>query len=410
MWISPTISSARHHWQDLLIMIEESGLPVRSINKQSHEIHFHGGGFLSIRSAIEPDNIRGDSLDYIILDEAAFYRNGKYVWEAVCLPMITTSRGIMLMTTTPNGRNWVYDLYLEGQKEDSDLYKSWRMSSIDSPIQDVKTLRMIEKTMTKKRWREEFMAEFLADGGGVFSGVNAAATQEPINRPEAGHTYVAGIDITDSNDLCAFTVVDKYERKQVYGKVLDGVGTVNTVKELIKLIEHWQPEKTYIEKNGVGVLGKIIKAILNGRVDEGILETLDFDPTEDGQLLEDEYRLKLVHMDNTKKREAVERLATDIEYGRLEILTDNSTYGFTQMNEMSVYEAKRTRSGLNVTYGAEEGYHDDTISALYLAYMGVPRPKPFKKHWKNKGKKNPFKRRTTAPRSHRTGGRRLRHA
>src|SRR5690606_9239466 len=59
MWVSPAISSARTHWQDLLNMIEESGLPVKKKDQQAKEIHFHGGGFLSIRSAIEPDNIRG---------------------------------------------------------------------------------------------------------------------------------------------------------------------------------------------------------------------------------------------------------------------------------------------------------------------------------------------------------------
>jgi hypothetical protein len=414
MWISPSYTSARNHWQDLLNMIETSGLPVKSINRQSYEIHFHGGGFLGVRTALEPNNIRGDSLNYAIMDEAAFYRNGKYVWEQVVMPMLTTSRGIMLMTTTPNGRNWVYDMYQEGLKKKSKLYKSWHMTSLDSPIQDKEVLLEIKKTMTEKAWRAEFMAEFLVDGGGVFAGVQEAATVAPLREPEVGHSYVAGVDVGGTEDSTTFTVIDKYTRKQVYGKDFENIGTIKTVVNIIKLLDHWQPEITHLEKNGVGThLGKLLKEALRGSLDEQALQRLldSTDEFTDDTLTEYEgrHRVRLVWMDNALKREAVERVAVDIEYGRLALLTETCPYGKKQLSEMSTFEAKRTRSQLAVTYSAAEGYHDDTVSGLYLAYMGVPKPVPFKKHWeKAKSTKSPFKRNSNTPRKHRTGGKRLR--
>lgn len=411
MWVSPSYTSARTHWNDLLNMLEESKLPVKRLDRQAREIHFHGGGFLAIRSALEPDNMRGESLDYLILDEAGFYRNGRYVWEAVCLPMLTATRGIMLMTTTPNGHNWVYDLYLEGLKEDSTLYKSWHMSALDSPIQDRKLLKQLKKTMTERRWREEILAEFLLDGGGVFAGVGKASTVEMIYAPEAGHTYIAGVDVGGGeNDLTAFTVIDKYTREQVFGKAIESYGTINTTKELIRLIDHWNPETTYIERNGVGAhLGSLIKELVRGEVDDDVLLRLKNDsetfniPEQTGG-----HRIKLIHMNTSDKVSSVERLAVDIEYGRLSLLDGETTYGKKQQAEFSTFEASRTNSGLSVSYGASAGNHDDTISALYMAYMGVPKPAPFKKHWRNTiGGGNPLKRKSRGLRKHRTGRKNL---
>lgn len=414
MWISPAISSANTHWADLLRMIEDSGLPTKRINRSTKEIEFHGGGYIGIRSAIEPDNIRGDSLDYVILDEAAFYRNGKYVWESVILPMITTTRGIMLMTTTPNGLNWVHELYEQGMSGKSKLVKSWHMPSTESPIQDHELLEEIRKSMTEKAWRAEFMAEFLADGGGVFAGVQEAATLMPLKAPLPGHTYVCGIDFGGNDDSTCITIIDKFTREQVFGISFDNIGTIKTVKKLIEILDYWQPEVTFAERNGVGThLGKLIKEILSGNLDDQAIDRLLTDTDEDAEewideLGESRHKFRLIWMDNVLKRECVERIAVDLEYGRLDILSDKSKYGKKQLSEMSTYEATRTRSQLAVTYAAQEGAHDDTISALYLAYMGIPKPKPFKKKWqKVKSSKNPF-RSSSAPRKHRTGNRRLR--
>lgn len=407
LWISPAISSSNVHWNDLLAMIEESGIPVKNINKTTKEIHFHGGGYVGIRSAIEPDNIRGDSLDYIILDEAAFFRNGRYVWESVCMPMISTSRGIMLMTTTPNGQNWVYKLYQRGLIPNK-LVKSWHLSATKSPIQDKEFLKELRKTVLERTWRTEYLAEFLADGGGVFSGTDKASTAEWRPTPRPGHTYVMGIDVGgETNDPSVVTVLDKYTREQVFGEIIDTIGTKEMVRRILELINEWNPEKTFIEKNGVGVLGKLMQELLSGQamdeLDEQILGgavELDFD---------NQHKLTLVHMDNPLKCSSVERLAVDIEYGRFKILNGDCEYGAYQMSEMSTFEAKRTASGLQVTYRATEGNHDDSVSALYLAYMGIPRPARDKK----KGKKNPFKNSSSpfrggssAPRTHRRGNRR----
>ncbi len=397
-WVSPAISSARDHWEDILKLID--GLPVVRVSHTAKTVFFIGGGKLEIRSAIKPDNLRGPSVDCVIMDEAAFYENGAYVWYQVVLPMITATGGVVLFPTTPNGMNWVYDLFRLGQDPKSDYYKSWQAPSWVSPYQDRKLLETIKLTMPSKAYREEFGAEFLADGGGVFAGVLRAATEKPQQEPEALQELVAGIDIGFNNDSTTFTVIDKNTRKQVFGKRINNVGTLDTVRNILALLDHWNPAITYVERNGLGehLLG-LIKEVVAGKGEGDLHRFIQMNTSNDLEYPETDtggsavvgsrqYTIRGVYVDNLKKRNLVERVAADIEYGRLKILDPKqSDYGDTQIKEMSTYERKRTASMVHVTYGAADGAHDDTIAALYLAYMGVPRPPKFVLPNKNKGKK-----------------------
>lgn len=380
MWIAPTIPTARQHWNELVKIIEASNLPVKKLSQAAKEIHFKGGGMIQIRSAIEPDNLRGASIDLLVLDEAAFFRNGEYVFWSVCVPMITASGGKILITTTPNGQNWLYKLFQDAEKDKTGYYKTWHFPSTASPIQDAKMLEMLKNTMSSRKWREEFMAEFLADGGGVFHRVDEAAVLDGYVEPLPDHTYIMGIDIGKNNDPTCVTVIDKYDRQQVYGERFTEMGTIATVKRVIELFDIWQPKTAYIEKNGVGEhLVSLIRAVMRGDTESTVMDLLNLETDETGSELIKGVRLQTVHMTNDKKRDAVERLAADIEYGRLKLLSPETKYGKVQISEMSTFVAKHTANNLSLTYqGINDGVHDDTISALYLAYMGVPKPKKWK--------------------------------
>jgi hypothetical protein len=383
MWVAPTIPTARAHWNSLVKFIRDSGLEnagYAKINQTAKEIVFADGGSISVRSAIEPDNLRGASLDLLIMDEAAFYRNGKYVWWSVCLPMITATGGKVLFTTTPNGRNWVYDLFKLGQKADG-YYKSWNVPSSASPYQDKKLLQSIKENMPSLQWREEFMAEFLPDGGGVFAGIERAARVKLMSNPDPDadlERYVAGIDIGFNNDYTVFCVIDAVQRKQVYMERFTNIGTIRTLKRIVELLDLWQPKITHIEKNGVGEhFVNLLKTIVGGG---DISELLDYinDTLEDDDVvpLRDtdvgRHKIRAIHMNNDTKRDIVERLSADIEYGRLAILEDDdSGIGSIQISEMSTFERKPTNSGMSIKYEAAEGSHDDCVDALGICYKGV---------------------------------------
>lgn len=399
LWVSPAITTARTHWDGLVNLVETSGMPVRKIAQASKQIVFTNGGEINVRSAVIPDNLRGVSADFIVLDEAAFFPKGEYTWYSVIMPMITATGGKVLFTSTPNGRNWFWKVYVNGQNPNELLYKSWRATSADSPYQDKKLLANIKASIPEYQWLEEYEAEFLADSTGVFSGSDKAAQVTQIDVPLDGHSYVCGIDFGFNHDATTITMIDKYTHEQVFGKRFFNFGTAGTIRKLVSVLNIWQPEVTHLEKNGLGeALFDILKGALNG--DPDIPETLLL---RDTTLSEGEFdstaetpwtgKLKAIHMNNQMKRSLVERTAADIEYGRLKILAaTEGTYGETQINEMSTYKRERTQSGLDVTYNAEEGSYDDTISALYLANKGMPKARSWQDRLSDdKPTINPFK-------------------
>lgn len=400
MWVAPALTQVRQHWNDLVSLIKNSGLPVKKIREAQKEILFYGGGAIYVRSVIEPENLRGPTLDLLVLDEAAFFRRGEEVWFSVLQPMITASRGQVLFVTTPNGRNWLWNVFREGENPDSIYYKSWRMSSLDSPYQDRAMLLDIKKRIPLKRWQEEYLAEFLADAGGVFSGVLEAAVTPLLDAPVEGHDYVAGVDWGFNHDHTCFTVLDKFTREQVYGERWSGVGTISSVRRLVELMERWRPKITVFEKNGLGeTFFDLLRAVLSdedpdpdliGTIFE--IEEYNEDTPRKKEMVVGDFVVRAIHMNNELKRAFVEGLSADIEYGRLKLLTPDCEYGDKQINEMSTYERKRTQSGLNITYEAKDGDSDDTISALYLARRGLPKYKRrrFVKPSDEK-RKNPFK-------------------
>lgn len=413
MWVAPTIPTARGHWDALVKFVRNSGLEkagYAKINQTAKDIKFIDGGYISVRSAVEPDNLRGASLDLLVLDEAAFYRNGSYVWWSVCFPMVTATGGKVLFTTTPNGRNWVYDLFKMGQNEDNPYYKSWNVPSVASPYQDEALLAETKRHMPSLQWREEFEAEFLADGGGVFAEVERAAVvpiqYDPITDADL-ERYVAGIDIGYRGDYTVFTVIDTLTRQQVFIERFTNIGTIRTMKRIIELLDLWQPHVTHIESNGNINFVDMLRLVVSGEDISDIIhtinDTVDEEDVEDLSTSIGKHKIKALHMDNDIKRELVERVAADIEYRRLQILSENCDVGEIQISEMSTYERKPTASGMKITYNAAEGSHDDCISALYLAYKGVPKPVRRQTIEKIKSQRvaSPFRSRSLSGRRHR---------
>lgn len=376
MIVFPALSAARTHWREMVRMLKKSNYPGLTIRQASKEIEFPGGGYISIRSAQEPENLRGGTLDFIVLDEAAFYPDGENIWWTICMPQITASGGDALIISTPNGKNWFYRLWLLGQKHDT-YYQSWSMPSWESPFQDTVLLEHTKRHMPDLRYREEYGAEFLGSQGGVFMGSDLVATVKMLSEPASDGVYAAGVDWGDTTDYTVFSVFDIYTREQVYLDQFTGLGAGETVDRVYDLIRKWHPKITNIEKNGIGetCIG-LLREKLAGRkvsLDDARASRV---PGEQHIEMHGGYAIRPVHMDNTTKRAIIERLATDIQYKDCWLLEagDELSIGGLQQAQMSTMLRTRTKSGQEVTYKAQEGEHDDLPMGTALAYRGVPRP------------------------------------
>jgi hypothetical protein len=374
-WVSPTLTAAQDHWTDLTTLLIDSGVPVRKINNSTKTIEFHSGGSIRVRSAEIPNHLRGGTLDFLVLDEAAFMVED--VWSKILQATLTASRGSALFLSTPNGQNWFYKLFKLGQNDKYPMYKSWSMPSTAAPYQDHEMLEIIRQTTPEMVWREEYLAEFLADSGGVFAGLDRVSFRPMLLKPVSGHVYVAGVDWGLDDDYTVFTIIDKYSREQVFGMRFNAIGTIPQIDVIEEQLRIWKPEIIHIEKNGVGEpMFKLIRERLGmSRDDEEAYGGHGIGGFYVGGQFH-EIKVRGVHMDNKRKRKIIETLAADIEFGRFSPLVkedenDVESFGAIQMGEMSTFARKRTASGLEITYSAPEGDKDDTVMGLAIAYMGV---------------------------------------
>lgn len=96
------------------------------------QISLWGGRFLlQAKSAKYPATLVGEGLSGLVLAEAAKIKQA--VWVQYLRPTLADFRGWALMTSTPEGKNWYYDLYNRGQDPDDPAWESWRMPSWSNP-------------------------------------------------------------------------------------------------------------------------------------------------------------------------------------------------------------------------------------------------------------------------------------
>ena len=127
VWIvAPTYNGSekifREVWHHLII---EKDMPTRRASYKDQYIEFEWGSTFEGKSADKPDSLVGEGLDLLILDEAAKIKHK--TWNMYLRPTLSDRKGKAIFITTPQGFNWVYDLYLLGQGKD----KMW--NSFNSP-------------------------------------------------------------------------------------------------------------------------------------------------------------------------------------------------------------------------------------------------------------------------------------
>lgn len=345
-FVSPTYNNVMTHWINVKTLI---GDRFSYKNEQQKYLEFLNGdmrGSLSFKSGDRPDNLLGAGLDFVVLDEAA-YQNPD-LWFRVIRPSLSDRQGIALLISTPNGKsNYFYQLYLRGQDPNDTAWQSWRFPTSTNPYMPPNEVEQAKKDMTEVRFKQEYLAEFISDAGGVFHGLEKAASVEPVDQPEEGHVYVGGIDWGRRNDYTAISIIDVTDNRQVYLDRFTEIGYEVQRGRIARIYDTWKPSILYAEANSMGQPN--IEALQN----DGI-------------------PVKPIFMTNITKTTLVERLASYIEKNELSILSPNSFLGEAQLAELSAFEIHRTGGG-RVTYAAAKGFHDDTVVALMLASKGMAR-------------------------------------
>ncbi|MBE7463850.1 MAG: hypothetical protein HS116_10125 [Planctomycetes bacterium] len=350
-WVSAAKEQAkRHAWKlkrELDCAHEKNG------KHRSDRIEFRNGSVLEFLSALSGDRLRGEGLDFLVIDEAADVP--EEVWTSVLRPALVDRRGRALILGTPRGRgNWLHRLYLQGQDPALEReLRAFRFPTLQNPKIKAEELESTRTIMTALEFKQEFEAEFVDGTGKVFGDVRALATCEKraVGREHA--RYFTGIDLARSGDYTVLaslrapdpdvaSVLPPAARMEGYHRMrgLPWDEQLRAIKDHLRRF----PGPCVVDATGLGdPVAEQIRA---------------FHPDTEAY-----------HFSSVRKQNLVRGLLLGFDLKRLYLLPEE-----TLLNELESFEAEEPSNwsrGRAPKYGAPAGQHDDTVIALGLAWWGL---------------------------------------
>jgi len=307
-------------------------VPGSITNKTDRILQMPTGGWAQVRSADDPQSLRGEGLDFVVLDECAFMREES--WSEALRPALSDRQGQAMFISTPKGRNWFWHLWQRGQ--DGGEWQSWQRPTGENPFIAETEIQAAQHDLPERIFAQEYMANFLDDAGGVFRKVMDAARAMPA-KPEPGAQYVMGVDWGRYEDFTVISILDMAKHEMVAMDRFNQIDYGFQTRRLKALAERYNPTTIIAEKNSMG------------------------DPLVT-QLQKDGLPVWGFTTTNATKARIIEDLSLAFERSDLAILNDPILIG-----ELQAYEMERLPSGL-VRYGAPPGMHDDAVMSLALAW------------------------------------------
>jgi hypothetical protein len=342
-WVVPTYKNGRPlwRWASRAVM----GVTGIAVNKSERTIEFANGGFLAIYSADSPESILGEAFNLVIIDEAA--RVDEMVYYETILPTLADYDGDVILISTPKRRNWFYKEWSDAKDEVEKLglkarRAAWTAPSNHNPSPAIQAaFHRMREILTDATFRQEWLAEFLADGGDVFRRVREAATAAHQDRAIATHRYVFGMDLGKYEDYTVIAVWDVTERSLVHIERIKELDYVIQLERLKELNQVFKPQNIIIEKN----------------IGEMFIETAR----------RDGLKVQAFQTTTQSKPKVIEDLVFGFEKGHAKIYNNR-----VLIDELEAYTMQRLPGG-SLKYTAPAGLHDDCVVAACLGYSAIGR-------------------------------------
>lgn len=213
-WVAPIYKQALEGWEYLLRFLQDPRLRVQ-VHATELMVSFPSGGSIQIRTADNPNNLRGAGLNYVVLDEAAFMKGGL---DLVLRPALADKQGGALYISTPQHFNHFYDLYERGESTEFKDWASWTKPTWDNPFIPAEEIDAAQMDMQPEDFDQEFGASFTAIGGAVFRLL--AGNRQLYLRP-----MPAGLDVRRTGVGMDWGTTKEHQAAVVTGSLLSN-GTV----------------------------------------------------------------------------------------------------------------------------------------------------------------------------------------
>lgn len=133
---------------------------VFKINETELTIVLKNGSTISLKGSDDPNKLRGISLDYVVIDEAADCQLEE-LWGEVLRPALADRKGGALFIGTPKGlANPFFDLYSFASEPKNKDWAAFQYTTADGGFVTEDELAAARQDMSDKQYRQEFLATF----------------------------------------------------------------------------------------------------------------------------------------------------------------------------------------------------------------------------------------------------------
>jgi predicted phage terminase large subunit-like protein len=254
LYVAPTLGQARQICWDSLL--EQGGDLIKNSNINNLDITLTTGVKIHVRSGENPDSLRGLKLYFVVVDEAAFIKPD--VWAKIIRPALSDLKGSAIFISTPDGRNYFYDMYMLGQSGEDPDWKSWHLTTLDNPTIDPAEIEAARRTLSSWQFKVEFESSFDNAGSGIF----LESWWKEGKEPQDGSWYIAFdlagfADVKEANtaakkrlDRTAIAIVKGCDDGTWYvHKIIMGRWNVEqTALKIIEAVKEYKPIKVGCER------------------------------------------------------------------------------------------------------------------------------------------------------------------
>jgi hypothetical protein len=335
-WFAPTYKYLDDPW----LMLSRAVAPaLKRRDSQQKRLELTTGGTVDFWTLDDPNAGKGRKYALVVIDEAAICPTLIAQWDDAIRPTLADLRGEAWFFSTPLGHNDFYRLYRRSESEAD--WAAFHAPTASNPFIHPDEIEAARRDMPERAFLQNFRAEFLEDGGGVFRGVLTCATAAALQTPPMGR-YIIGADWGKHNDFTVLTVFDAQTKRMAAVDRFNQIDYAVQRQRLKVLWERFHKPLIVAESNSIG---------------EPIIE----------QLRRDGMSVIPFMTTQQSKTELIEQLSLAFERGDIAILNEP-----VLINELASFTIERTPSGLT-RYTAPKGLHDDCVISLALAWNGCLR-------------------------------------
>ena len=325
-WVAPIFSQAKIAYRRVVQYLPRD-IGLYKANDTELSIFLANGARISFKGSDNPNSLYGDDVTALVIDEAS--RCKEETWAA-CRSTLTATRGHARIIGNVKGKkNWAYKMarMAEAGEKDMAYHRLTALDAIEGGIFSQEELEDAKRQLPPHVFQELYLAKAADDGGNPF-GIDAI---ERCVKPLSNFPPVCfGVDLAKSVDWTVAIGLDKF------GEVCR--------------FERWQKPWLVTIEDVASHVKSVCASVDSTGVGDPILEALQKKgPNYEG------YKFS-----SSSKQQLMEGLAVAIQ--RSEIKFPDGLI----KAELEIFEYQYTRTG--VRYSAPDGFHDDCVCALALAW------------------------------------------